>query len=314
MQELKFANGDLWPQIGLGTWKSKPGDVGKAVVTAIEMGYRHIDCAAAYLNENEIGAALKTCFEKGIVKRDELWITSKLWNNAHKSGEVIPALKNTLKDLQLDYLDLYLIHWPVAIKNSVMNAAPEDYLPLSEVPIIETWKAMENAKNAGLAKHIGVSNFSQKKLSELIKLATQKPEVNQVELHPYLQQNDLYSFCKQEGIFLTAYSPLGSRDRSDAMKRLDEPNLLQDTVIKKIAVKHNCSAAQILISWNVQRGTAVIPKSINPLRLKENLDASKIVLDDSDMAEIKNLDRHYRFITGKFFELPGNGYVNIYDE
>lgn len=315
MKDLKFSNGDHWNQIGLGTWKSKPGDVGKAVESAIEMGYRHIDCAAIYMNEPEIGIAIQSCLKKGIVKREDLWITSKLWNNAHRENEVLPALKKTLADLQLDYLDLYIIHWPVAIKNSVINATlPEDYLPLSEVPVSETWRGMEEAKKSGLAKHIGVSNFSQKKLADLLKNCKEKPEVNQVELHPYLQQNELLNFCNAHGIFMTAYSPLGSGDRSETMRRADEPKLLEDKTILEIAAKHKASAAQILIAWHVHRGTTVIPKSINPVRQKENLDASNITLDADDMLAIKKLDRHYRFITGKFFEIPGNGYLNIYDE
>lgn len=315
MQKLKFTNGDLWDQIGLGTWKSKLGDVGKAVESAIEMGYRHIDCAAIYMNEPEIGTAIQNCIKKGIVKREDLWITSKLWNNAHRENEVIPALKKTLTDLQLDYLDLYIIHWPVAIKNSIVNAKePEDYLPLSEVPVSETWKGMEESVKSGLTKHIGVSNFSQKKMADLLKNCNQKPEVLQVELHPYLQQNELLNFCNENGLFLTAYSPLGSGDRSETMRREDEPKLLEDKTILEIATKHKSSEAQILIAWHVHRGTTVIPKSVNLVRQKENLEASKINLDADDMSKIKNLDRHYRFITGKFFEIPGNGYVNIYDE
>lgn len=315
MQKLKFTNGDLWDQVGLGTWKSKPGDVGKAVELAIEMGYRHIDCAAIYMNEAEIGIAIQNCLKKGIVSRKDLWITSKLWNNAHRKTEVIPALKKTLTDLQLDYLDLYLIHWPVAIKNTVINATlPEEYLPLSEVPVSQTWEGMEESYKLGIVRHIGVSNFSQKKLDHLLKNCNHKPEVNQVELHPYLQQDELVTFCNEQGVFLTAYSPLGSGDRSETMRGADEPNLLADEVIQKIAKKHRASTAQILIAWHIHRGTAVIPKSVNPLRLKENLEAAKINLDAEDMNEIKKLDSHYRYITGKFFEIPGNGYENIYDE
>lgn len=315
MKKLKFSNGDLWDQIGLGTWKSKPGEVGAAIISAIESGYRHIDCAAIYLNEPEIGLALKHCFDKGIVKRSELQITSKLWNNAHRKNEVLPALKKTLADLQLDYLDLYIIHWPVAIKNSVVSATvAEDYIPLSEIPVAETWSAMEDLKTAGLVKHIGVSNFSQKKLDALVKNCRIKPEVNQVELHPYLQQKKLFEFCVQHQIMMTAYSPLGSKDRSDAMKGKDEPDLFADVVINEIANAHKATPGQILLAWHVNRGNVVIPKSNNPQRQKENLTAADILLSKEDMDKIEKLDRHYRFITGKFFELPGNGYVNIYDE
>lgn len=315
MPKLKFSNGDYCDQIGLGTWKSKPGVVGKAIESALELGYRHIDCAAIYLNEREIGEAIQHCIKRGIVKREELWITSKLWNNAHRREEVLPALKKTLADLKLDYLDLYLIHWPVAIKNSILNATlPEDYLPLSEVPVSETWQGMEAAKKQGLTRHIGVSNFSQKKLAGLLESCIEKPEVNQVELHPYLQQNELLQFCHAQGILVTAYSPLGSADRSEGMKRPDEPDLFADPVIQSIAKKHNATVAQILIAWHVHRGTAVIPKSVSPVRQKENLAAAAVKLDEADRNAIQKLDRHYRFITGKFFEIPGNGYVAIYDE
>lgn len=315
MQQLKFRNGDLWDQIGLGTWKSRPGDVGRAVESAIELGYRHIDCAAIYLNESEIGQAIQNCIRKGVVKRGELWITSKLWNNAHRQTEVVPALKKTLTDLQLDYLDLYLIHWPVAIKNTLINASlPEDYVSLDEVPLAETWSGMEAAQAQGLTRHIGVSNFSEKKLRQLLQNCQLKPEVNQVEMHPYLQQPALVQFCREHGIHLTAYSPLGSTDRSEAMRRPDEPSLFTDPVIQNIAKKQGATAAQVLLAWHVHRGVSVIPKSINPSRQKENLDASRLRLDEADMQAIGTLDRHYRFITGKFFEIPGNGYVNVYDE
>lgn len=315
MQKLKFANGDQWEQIGLGTWKSKPGDVGKAVELAIEMGYRHIDCAAIYMNEGEIGEAIHSCIQRGLINRKDLWITSKLWNNAHGRDEVIPALKKTLRDLKLDYLDLYLIHWPVAIKNNVINATQaDDYLSLAQQPIAATWQGMEEAKALGLTRHIGVSNFSRLKLENLLANCKEKPEVNQVELHPYLQQNELLAFCKNHQIFLTAYSPLGSGDRSDSLKKEDEPKLFLDTTLQKIAAKHKVSVAQILISWHLHRNTVVIPKSIHPERLKENLLSHQVQLDSEDLLAIQKLDKGYRYITGKFFELPGNGYVNIYDE
>ncbi|MDX1783634.1 MAG: aldo/keto reductase, partial [Aequorivita vladivostokensis] len=172
----------------------------------------------------------------------------------------------------------------------------------------------EKAKKDGLAKHIGVSNFSDVKLKELIVKASVKPEMNQVELHPLLQQDDLLAYCKSENVLVTAYSPLGSGDRSDSMKGENEPNLLEIDTIKDIAKKHNASAGQILISWHNHRGNAAIPKSTSKEHIKENFKAASIELDETDMKAIAKLDEHYRFITGKFFEEPSKGYKDIYDE
>ncbi|MEJ4087302.1 aldo/keto reductase [Galbibacter orientalis] len=303
------------PAIGLGTWKSEPGKVGNAVIEAIKAGYRHIDCAAVYGNEAEVGEALKTAFAQGLVEREDLWITSKLWNNAHESDKVLPALQKTLADLQLKYLDLYLIHWPVAFKADVGFASKADeFLSPEEAPIINTWKKMEEAYNKGFVKSIGVSNFSLKKLKDLLVDATHPPEVNQVELHPLLQQKELLEFCDTNSIILTGYSPLGSGDRSQDMKKEDEPSLLENKVITEIAKKHNCSPAQVLLAWHLSCGTAVIPKSTNPKRIKENLESYDVSLTDEDLLKIKSLDKGYRYVDAKFFEVPGGPYKNIYDE
>ncbi|MFV9482211.1 aldo/keto reductase [Christiangramia sp. OXR-203] len=315
MKTLKFKNGDHMDAIGLGTWKSEKGEVANAVKIALNNGYKHIDCAATYGNEAEVGEAFAEVFGKGDIKREDVWVTSKLWNNAHKKEDVIPALKQTLKDLQLEYLDLYLIHWPVAFKPDVsFPEKAEDFLSLEEVPLIETWKEMIKAKEQGLVKHIGVSNFSIEKLEELMNDTDHAPEMNQVELHPYLQQDKLLEFCSRNGINVTGYSPLGSGDRSDEMKADDEPSLLENPVINKIAKKHGASAGQILIKWSEQRGTAVIPKSTNEGRIKENLQSAGFQLDEDDLKEIADLDDHFRYVTGKFFEMEGNSYENIYND
>jgi len=315
MKKLKFKNGDTLDAIGLGTWKSEKGKVTEAVKIALNNGYKHIDCAATYGNESEVGEAFSEVFKNGKIKREDVWITSKLWNNAHKKDDVIPALKQTLKDLQLEYLDLYLIHWPVAFKPEV--SAPEkaeDFLSLKEAPLIETWKEMVKAKEQGLVKHIGVSNFSIEKLKDLIADTDHTPEMNQVELHPYLQQNKLLEFCSKNGINVTGYSPLGSGDRPDAMKAVDEPSLLENPVINKIAKKLGASPGQILIKWSEQRGTGVIPKSTNEGRIKDNLMSTGYQLDEDDMNEIADLDYHFRYVNGKFFELEGNSYKNVFDD
>src|SRR5699024_4439026 len=164
-----------------------------------------------------------------------VWITSKLWNNAHKKEDVLPALKQSLKDLQLDYLDLYLVHWPVAFQPGVENFPEDDsgYLSLEKAPLIDTWEAMLEAKKQGLVKHVGVSNFSPKKIDRLIEQSGKKPEMLQVEMHPYLPQENLKTYCEEKGIPMTAYSPLGSGDRIDAMKAENEPRLIEDSTIVK---------------------------------------------------------------------------------
>lgn len=317
MKTWKFKNGDQIPMIGLGTWKSESQQVYNAVREAIKIGYRHIDCAHIYMNEGEIGDALSDAIKAGEVKREELWITSKLWNNAHVTEDVMPALQETLSNLKLDYLDLYLIHWPVAHKKEVVfPQAGSDFVRLEEVPIANTWAGMEAVRDAGLTRHIGVSNFSVTKLIDLQKHCKTGPEVNQIELQPLLQQKEMLAFCAENQILLTAYSPLGSRDRNAQMKGENEPDLFENEIISSIASKHSCSPAQTIISWSVERGTAVIPKSVNPERLKQNLAAADIQLDDEDRKLMESLDKHYRYITGGFWAMPDSPYTieNLWDE
>lgn len=301
MKYLSFKNGDKLPIVGLGTWKSKPGEVSQAVYWAIEAGYRHIDCAAVYQNENEVGEGIAKAIAEGLIKREELFVTSKLWNNSHKADEVTPALEKSLSDLKLDYVDLYLVHWPIAFKAGVgFPKHREDFYTYGEVPIAETWKAMQEVKAKGLAKHIGVSNFNQNKLKELLELGGQSPEMNQVEMQPYLPQEGLVAFCGENGILMTAYSPLGSPD-SRAERHANDPKLLVDPVVKEIADKHKVGAGEILIAWSVARDIAVIPKSVNRERIIGNLAAAEINLDDHDMMELSDIGISHRFIDGSLF-------------
>lgn len=317
MKKLQFNNADQIPILGLGTWKSEPGEVYEAVKEAIRLGYRHIDCASAYGNEAEIGQALSECFKEKLVTRDEMWITSKLWNDAHAPDDVGPALNKSLSDLQLSYLDLYLIHWPIALKKGVpFPKSAGDMIPLDDLPISKTWEAMESMVDKGLCRHIGVSNFSVAKLRRLHDGARIKPEMNQIELHPYLQQAAMLDFCSKNKIHITAYSPLGSPDRPSFLKAEDEPILLEDSTIATIAERHNATPAQVLISWAIHRGTVVIPKSINSDRMKQNLDAVDVSLTKEDMEDIAGIDRNRRYIDGEFWAFEGGSYsiANIWDE
>ncbi|HKK77025.1 MAG TPA: aldo/keto reductase [Saprospiraceae bacterium] len=299
MQYLTFKNGDKIPMVGLGTWKSKTGEVYDAVLAAIKAGYRHIDCAAIYQNESEVGQAIKKAIEDKIVKRENLWITSKLWNDSHRAAHVKPALEKTLKDLQLDYLDLYLMHWPVALKHGTsFPKSAEDFVSLEEAPLSDTWAALEACARQGMVRHLGVSNFNSDKIKEIKAGAEIQPEMNQVELHPFLPQKELIAYCKEQGIHMTAYSPLGSRDRPDASKKDDEPSLFDHSTIQKIAKKHDCSVPQILISWAVHRGTVVIPKSTTPAHIRQNIESIDIKLDEADMEAIRKIEKEYRFLDG----------------
>jgi len=310
MPNLNFRHGDVMPALGLGTWRLPPEQTTATVRIALDLGYRHIDAAAIYGNEAQIGEAIKGAIDAGNVQRQELWITSKLWNDCHEPEEVRPALERTLGDLGLEQLDLYLMHWPVAQRRGVaMPSSAADQFGLAQVPLAATWAAMEDLVAAGLTRHIGVSNFSRTKLMALAAKARIQPEVLQVERHPLLQQNDLLSYCHTSGIQLTAYAPLGAT--SDTRP----PVVLQHPVVVAIAAERQITPAQVLLAWGIGCGTAVIPKSVHPERLAENLAAAAMGLNEDQMTRLVAIDGGQRLIDGRFWCLDGGPYTmaNLWD-
>ena len=295
---IKLNDGRSLPQLGLGTWKSKEGEVKAAVKHAVNSGYRHIDCAHIYKNEHEVGEALSELFAEGVVNREDLWITSKLWNDFHAPDAVDGACDVTLKNLQLEYLDLYLIHWPVVTGCEQAELSPT---------IAETWGAMEALVTAGKSKSIGVSNFSAKKLAAMKAHATIFPAVNQVELHPMLRQDALLAACKALGTHLTAYSPLGSPD-SSSMIGHSGTSVMELPVVMEIAAATGKTPAQVLIRWGLQRGTSVVPKSVTPERIEGNFkDVLSFELTEEQMASLNAVEPQLRMLHGRFWTKPETG-------
>lgn len=285
------------PKVGLGTWKSSPGQVKQAVLAALDSGYRHIDCAAAYSNEQEVGEALALRIGPGkVLHREEVFVTSKLWNTKHEPEDVEAACQTTLTDLGLSYLDLYLMHWPMAFQRGkeLMPRREDGSVRYSDTHYRETWKAMERLVDKGLVKAIGVSNFNARQINDILTMAKHKPVVNQVECHPYLSQTALIAHCRSRDICVTAYSPLGSGDRPWASP--NEPALLEDSELRLIAQRYKKSPAQIILRWHIQRGVICIPKSVTPSRIAQNLQVFDFSLSEEDMSLINSFNRNERFI------------------
>jgi len=262
MEELKLNNGQMIPQLGLGVFKVQDADdLKRAVAEALEDGYRHFDTATIYHNEEWLGEALA----QSDVKREDLFITSKVWNSNTTYDETIAAFHESLKKLQTDYLDLYLIHWPSEGYN-------------------EKWRAMESLYNDGLIKSIGVSNFEKPHLEKLMTTATIKPTVDQIETHPYFQQKELHEYLKSLDIVHEAWGPLGQ----------GKSNVLEDPVLTKIAEAHSKTVAQVILRWHLQRDIIVIPKSVHEERIAQNIDVFDFTLTEEEMSMIASIDKNQR--------------------
>ncbi|RDL36176.1 putative aldehyde reductase [Venustampulla echinocandica] len=278
---FKLNTGAEIPALGLGTWQSAAGEVKNAVSDALSLGYRHIDAAYCYGNEDEVGAGLKKAFDSGI-KREDVFVTTKLWSTYHSRVE--ENLDMSLKSLGLDYVDLYLVHWPVAMNpngnHEKFPKHPDGSRDLvKDWSHIQTWKLMEKLVATGKVKAIGVANYSVRFLQELLPQATIVPAVNQIENHPSLPQQEIVDFCKSKGIHITAYSPLGSTG---------SPMFTAAPVVE-VAKKRSVTPAVVLLSYHIARGSSVLAKSVNPERIKANMELIK--LDDTDMKVLNDYSR-----------------------
>lgn len=263
MNYVTLNNGVKMPQLGLGVWRIPNEEVTEVVSEALDIGYRLIDTAGAYRNEKGVGDAIAA----SQIPREEIFVTTKVRNSYQGYDNTLRSFENSLKELQLDYIDLYLIHWP--------QPAYDQY--------VETFQALEKLYEEGLVRAIGVSNFNIEHLQRIFSECEVTPVVNQVECHPYLQQKELKAFCKDHDIFVEAWSPIAKGG-----------DILKDEVIKEIAETHGKSPAQVVLRWHMQEGTIAIPKSVTPSRIEENIDIFDFELTDEEMEKIARLDRNGR--------------------
>ena len=324
-KSVPVVGGSELPSVGLGMWKIPNANTADIVRQAISVGYRHLDAACDYGNEREVGDGIRKAIADKVCSREQLWVTSKLWNTYHHPNHVRPALERTLRDLQVDYLDLYLIHFPITLKHVSIEtryppgwifdpSAPHPRMETDSVPIAETWGAMEEIHKAGLVRHIGVSNFGCSLIRDLLSTATIRPTVLQVESHPYLSQEKLLRYCRQEQIAYTAFSPLGAGSYIPLGMATEADSVLNENLVRDIAANHQRTPAQVVLRWGVQRGTAVIPKTSQANRLSENLSVFDFELSSDEMLSIAKLDRNQRFNDpGAFCEPAFGCYYPIYE-
>ncbi|XP_063983416.1 aldo-keto reductase family 1 member B1-like [Diachasmimorpha longicaudata] len=290
--KVKFSNGRSMPRLGLGTYESLAGNVERAVKYAIDNGYRHIDTAFFYQNEKEIGNAISEKIKNGTVTREDLFITTKIWNNSHAQDKVVPMCRKSLANLGLDYVDLYLIHWPFGFQegDELMPKDSNGKLLFSDIDFLDTWKGMEECVRLGLARSIGISNFNSAQITRLMAAATIKPVNNQVEVNVNFTQRPLIEFCKQQNITVTAYSPLGRPGNPNRVNTLDDPR------IQTIARKYNKTSAQISLRYLYQLGVTPIPKSVTESRLKENIDIFNFELTPEEVTTIDAVGDQKRIV------------------
>jgi D-xylose reductase len=313
------------PAVGLGLWKVAREDASAVVQGAIAAGYRHLDSACDYGNEAEVGQGIQAALAEGLCTREDLWVTSKLWNTYHDPAHVEAACRRTLSDLQLDYLDLYLIHFPIALRYVDFDdryppewifdpAADTPCMETAPVPLYQTWQAMEALVDKGLVKHVGVCNYNSALIHDLMTYARIKPAMLQVELHPYLTQDALLRTAAQYSLPVTAFSPLGASSYVELNMAGEPDSVLLEPAVKAIAEGLGKTPAQVVLRWGIQRGTAVIPKSSRADRRVENLDLFDFALSKDDMQALNALDKSRRFNNpADFCEGAFNHFHAIYE-
>jgi alcohol dehydrogenase (NADP+) len=299
--------GATMPAIGLGTFGSDrvdAGEVAAAVLGAAEVGYRHFDCASVYGNEAQVGGSLAAIVAGG-VPREELWVTSKLWNDKHSPADVVPTCRQTLSDLRLDYLDMYLVHWPFPNHHAPgvdVTSRSHDARPYIHKEYMATWREMERLVDLGLVRHMGTSNMTVPKLELVLRDARIKPAANQMEMHPHFQQPELFEYVRANGIEPVAFSPLGSPGRPERDRTPDDTVDMEDPVIVGIAERLGIHPAAVCIKWAIGRGATPIPFSTKRSNYLSNLRAAAgPPLTDEDMRAIAGIDRNCRLIKGQVF-------------
>ena len=312
--------GATMPAIGLGTFGSdrfSAEDIARAVEGAAAVGYRHIDCASVYGNEREIGQAFRAILAGG-VRREDLWVTSKLWNDKHGAKDVIPSCEQSLKDLGLEYLDLYLVHWPLPNYHApgcdVASRSP-DAKPYIHANFMKTWRQMERLVETGLVRHIGTSNMTVPKLRLVLGDARIRPACNEMELHPHFQQPDLFRFVREQGMVPIGFCPIGSPTRPDRDKTEADTVDIEDPVIVGIARRLNVHPAVVCVRWAVERGQVPIPFSIHRREYLANLRCTvSEPLTEADMAAIAGIDKNCRLIKGQvFLWKDGQSWEDLWD-
>jgi alcohol dehydrogenase (NADP+) len=315
-----LCTGAKLPAIGLGTFGNDKYDgeiIAAAIKDAIECGYRHIDCASVYGNERQIGGALQNVMTNGL-EREELWITSKLWNDKHAEKDVFPSCEKSLKDLRLDYLDLYLIHWPFPnfhAKGVDVCSRDPNAKPYIHENYVRTWSQMEKLVDRGLVRHIGTSNMTIPKLKLLLRDVRIKPVTNEMELHPHFQQQELFNYVVENKIVPIGFCPIGSPCRPQRDRTSDDSVDIEDPVIVQIAERLNVHPAVVCIKWAMQRGQVPIPFSVHREKYLANLQAAvSESLTDQDMRKIAAIDRNCRLVKGQvFLWKPGERWEALWD-